>query len=69
MLKFLLVAALMAALAAAAVALPLLRDRRSRWVGAGAALFVIAAASALYPLWSRNWRNTSRINPTIWTAG
>jgi len=54
MLKFLLVAALMAALAAAAVALPLLRDRRSRWVGAGAALFVIAAASALYPLWS-NW--------------
>jgi cytochrome c-type biogenesis protein CcmH len=54
MLKFLLIAACMAALAAAAVALPLLRDRRSRLVGAAAAVFVIAAASGLYPLWS-NW--------------
>jgi len=54
MLKFLLVAACMAALAAAAVAVPLLRDRRSRFAGAAAAVFVVAAAAALYPLWS-NW--------------
>jgi len=54
MLKFLLVAACMAALAATAVALPLLRDRRSRLAGAAAAVFVIGAAAALYPLWS-NW--------------
>jgi cytochrome c-type biogenesis protein CcmH len=51
---FLVVAAIMAALAAAAVAVPLLRDRQSRLVGALAALFVAGSAAALYPLWS-NW--------------
>jgi cytochrome c-type biogenesis protein CcmH len=51
---FLVVAAIMAALAAAAVAVPLLRDRQSRLVGALAALLVAGSAAALYPLWS-NW--------------
>ena len=54
---FLVVAAFMAALAAAAVAVPLLRDRRSRWVGAAAAVLLAGAAAGLYPLWSNwNWR-------------
>jgi len=52
--QFLIVAAVMAALAAAAVAWPLMRDARSRVQGAVAGLFVIGAAAALYPLWS-NW--------------
>ena len=51
---FLVVAALMAALAASAVAVPLLRDRRSRLVGAVAAVLVAGVAAGLYPLWS-NW--------------
>src|ERR1700722_255335 len=51
---FLVVAALMAALAASAVAVPLLRHRGSRAVGAAAAALIAAAAAALYPLWS-NW--------------
>jgi cytochrome c-type biogenesis protein CcmH len=51
---FLIVAALMAAIAAAIVALPLLRDRRSRLIGAVAACLVAGAAAGLYPLWS-NW--------------
>jgi cytochrome c-type biogenesis protein CcmH len=51
---FLLIAAVMAAIAAAAVALPLLRDRQSRLVGVIAAAAVMAAAAGLYPLWS-NW--------------
>jgi cytochrome c-type biogenesis protein CcmH len=51
---FLLIAALMAASAAAAVALPLLRDPHSRVLGVIAALVVVGAAAALYPLWS-NW--------------
>ncbi len=49
---FLVIAAFMAAIAAAAVALPLLRNRQSRVVGALAGVLVIAAAAALYPLWS-----------------
>jgi len=49
---FLLVAALMAAIAAAAVALPLLRDRQNRVLGAAVAVLVIGAAAGLYPLWS-----------------
>jgi cytochrome c-type biogenesis protein CcmH len=49
---FLFVAALMAAIAAAAVALPLLRDRQNRVLGAAAAVLVIGAAAGLYPLWS-----------------
>ena len=51
---FIVIAAVMAASAAAAVALPLLRDRQSRVVGALLALLVMGAAAGLYPLWS-NW--------------
>ncbi|HME39130.1 MAG TPA: hypothetical protein VKG63_09220 [Steroidobacteraceae bacterium] len=51
---FLVIAALMAAIAAGAVALPLLRDRQSRILGALVAVIVIGAAAGLYPLWS-NW--------------
>jgi cytochrome c-type biogenesis protein CcmH len=54
MVLFIVIAAAMAALAAAAVAVPLLRDRRSRVPGVVAAVLVIGAAGALYPLWS-NW--------------
>ncbi len=54
MITFLVVAACMAAIAATAVAVPLLRDRNSRIVGAMAAVLVIGAAAGLYPLWS-NW--------------
>jgi cytochrome c-type biogenesis protein CcmH len=54
---FLVIAAVMAAVAASAVALPLLRHRQSRVLGAVAAVIIIAAASLLYPLWSNwNWR-------------
>jgi len=48
---FVVVAALMAALAASAVAVPLWRHRQGRTVGAVAALLIVAAAAALYPLW------------------
>jgi cytochrome c-type biogenesis protein CcmH len=51
---FLIVAAVMAAIAAGAVALPLLRDRQNRVAGALLAVIVIGAAAGLYPLWS-NW--------------
>jgi cytochrome c-type biogenesis protein CcmH len=51
---FLIVAALMAAIAAAIVALPLLRDKKNRIIGALAAVLVAGAAAGLYPLWS-NW--------------
>jgi len=51
---FLVIAAVMAAIAAAAVAWPLLRNRQSRLLGVAAALVVIGASAALYPLWS-NW--------------
>jgi len=44
----------MAAIAAAAVALPLLRNRQSRVLGAVAGVLVMGAAAVLYPLWS-NW--------------
>jgi cytochrome c-type biogenesis protein CcmH len=54
MITFLVIAVFMAAIAATAVAVPLLRDRNSRIVGAIAALLVIGAAGGLYPLWS-NW--------------
>jgi cytochrome c-type biogenesis protein CcmH len=54
MTTFLVVAAFMAAIAATAVALPLLRHRQSRVLGAVAGVLVIGAAAALYPLWS-NW--------------
>ena len=51
---FLLIAAVMAAIAAGAVAIPLLRDRQSRMAGALAAVVVIGVSAGLYPLWS-NW--------------
>jgi cytochrome c-type biogenesis protein CcmH len=51
---FLVIAALMAAIAAAAVAFPLIRDRQSRVLGASVVVIVIGAAAGLYPLWS-NW--------------
>jgi cytochrome c-type biogenesis protein CcmH len=53
MTTFLLIAACMAVLAAAAVALPLIRGRQAI-VGAAAAVLVLGAAAALYPMWS-NW--------------
>jgi cytochrome c-type biogenesis protein CcmH len=54
---FLVIAAVMAAVAASAVALPLLRHRQSRVLGAVAAVIIIGAAALLYPLWSNwNWR-------------
>src|SRR5579862_6004270 len=57
MAAFLIIAAVMAAIAAAAVALPLLRHRQSRWLGAAAAVVVVGLAAGLYPLWSNwNWR-------------
>jgi len=51
---FLVIAAVMAAVAASAVALPLIRHRQSRVLGALAAVVIIGAAAGLYPLWS-NW--------------
>jgi cytochrome c-type biogenesis protein CcmH len=51
---FLVVAAIMAAIAAGAVALPLIRHKQSRVLGALVALIVVGAAAGLYPLWS-NW--------------
>ncbi|MEP6884956.1 MAG: hypothetical protein ABJC66_09415 [Gammaproteobacteria bacterium] len=51
---FLIIAAAMAAIAAAVVALPLLRDRHNRIAGAVLVVLVIGAAAGLYPLWS-NW--------------
>jgi cytochrome c-type biogenesis protein CcmH len=57
MTTFVIVAAFMAALAAAAVAVPLCRDRHNRVLGAIAGVLVAGAAAALYPLWSNwNWR-------------
>jgi cytochrome c-type biogenesis protein CcmH len=52
--SFLLIAALMAALAAMTVALPLMRHKRSRWIGSITAVLIVGVAAALYPLWS-NW--------------
>jgi cytochrome c-type biogenesis protein CcmH len=51
---FLVIAVFMAAIAATAVAWPLLRSRRSRLAGAAAGILVMAVAGGLYPLWS-NW--------------
>jgi cytochrome c-type biogenesis protein CcmH len=51
---FIFIAAVMAAIAATAVAFPLLRSPRSRLAGALAGVLVMAAAAGLYPLWS-NW--------------
>lgn len=54
MTAFIVIAAAMAAIAAAAVAWPLLRHRPSRIAGIAAGSLVAAAAAGLYPLWS-NW--------------
>jgi cytochrome c-type biogenesis protein CcmH len=51
---FIIIAAVMAAIAAATVAVPLLRTTRSRIVGVVAAAIMSGAAAGLYPLWS-NW--------------
>src|SRR3984893_16660042 len=51
---FLIVAAVMAAIVAGAVALPLLRDRPSRLQGALLAVCALGASAGLDPLWS-NW--------------
>jgi hypothetical protein len=51
---FVLLAAVMAAIAAFVVASPLLRNRASRVLGALVAMLVMGAAAGLYPLWS-NW--------------
>jgi cytochrome c-type biogenesis protein CcmH len=51
---FVIAAALMAVIAAAIVALPLVRDKKSRAAGALAAIVTAGAAAGLYPLWS-NW--------------
>ena len=66
---FLIIAAVMAAIAAAAVALPLLRDRQSRIQGALMAVLVVGAAAGLYPLWSNwNW-HAPPANPAAGGAG
>jgi cytochrome c-type biogenesis protein CcmH len=51
---FVLAAAIMAAIASAIAAFPLLRDKKSRAVGALTAVLLAGAAAGLYPLWS-NW--------------
>ena len=51
---FLVIAAVMVAIAAGAVAIPLLRDKQSRMAGGLAAVIIIGASAGLYPLWS-NW--------------
>ena len=65
---FLVVAAFMAAIAATAVALPLLRNRQSRLLGALAGVLVIGAAAVLYPLWSNwNWHAAAQaqVSPDV----
>jgi cytochrome c-type biogenesis protein CcmH len=54
MTAFILIAALMAVIAAAAVAAPLLRDRKNRVVAGIAAVLMLGASAGFYSLWS-NW--------------
>jgi cytochrome c-type biogenesis protein CcmH len=65
---FLVIAAVMAAIAALAVALPLLRDPQSRVLGALAAVIVIGTAAGLYPLWS-NWNWHAAAQPQTSAGG
>jgi cytochrome c-type biogenesis protein CcmH len=66
---FLVVAAVMAAIAAGAVALPLFRDRQSRVLAALVALLMVGAAAGLYPLWSNwNWHAAVSANPAAGSA-
>lgn len=60
---FLLVAAVMAAIAASTVAVPLLRGRQSRLLAALAGAVVIGAAAGLYTLWS-SWDWHAAGSPT-----
>jgi cytochrome c-type biogenesis protein CcmH len=63
---FIVIAAVMAAIAATAVALPLLRSSRSRLTGALAGVLVMAAAAGLYPLWSNwDWRASMAAKPAV----
>jgi cytochrome c-type biogenesis protein CcmH len=63
---FIFVAAVMAAIAATAVAFPLLRSSRSRLTGAIAGVLVMAAAAGLYPLWSNwDWRAAVAAKPAV----
>jgi cytochrome c-type biogenesis protein CcmH len=57
---------MMAAIAATAVAFPLLRCARSRLTGALAGVVVMAAAAGLYPLWSNwNWHAAVAAKPAV----
>ena len=57
---FIIIAAAMALVAAAVVAVPLLRNRQSRLVALLAAIVVAGSAAGLYPLWSNfNWHAPS----------
>jgi cytochrome c-type biogenesis protein CcmH len=65
---FIFIAAVMAAIAATAVAFPLLRSRRSRLAGALAGVVVMAMAAGLYPLWSNwNWHAAAASKPAVST--
>jgi cytochrome c-type biogenesis protein CcmH len=66
MTTFIFIAAVMAAIAATAVAFPLLRSHRSRIAGALAGVVVMAAAAGLYPLWSNwNWHAVTASKPAV----
>jgi cytochrome c-type biogenesis protein CcmH len=66
MTRFIFIAAMMAAIAATAVAFPLLRSARSRLTGALAGVVVMAAAAGLYPLWSNwNWHAAVAAKPAV----
>jgi cytochrome c-type biogenesis protein CcmH len=63
---FLVIAAVMAAIAATAVAFPLLRTARSRLTGVLAGVVVMAAAAGLYPLWSNwDWHTAVATKPPV----
>lgn len=72
MTAFLIIAAVMTAVAAAAVAIPLTRDPRSRAIAAVAVVLMAGTAAGLYDLWSNwNWHASAAtagdvaVNPQI----
>jgi cytochrome c-type biogenesis protein CcmH len=66
MTTFIFIAAVMAAIAATAVAFPLLRSPRSRLAGALAGILVMGAAASLYPFWSNwNWHAAAASKPAV----